>query len=100
MKCPFCKTDNLSASKNPDYSFCDKCGHLVYSKTDDDPDRTKYKYDVDAFRSKAGDPIQVFDAAREKFNKGKYEVVALRIVRGDYSFFGGQMYTVVKKKIK
>lgn len=66
-----------------------------------DPESSLHKYDIyDTFRCKDGEPPAVFQKAKDKFDNGKYEVIGLRLERGDYSLLFGQRYTVLKRRLK
>jgi hypothetical protein len=100
MKCPFCKRVELIPSDGPGYFCCPSCGFLYDEKVNDDLNLNLYKYDIDSLRCKDGNPPLVFQKARDKFNNEKYEVIGLRLERGDYSLLFGQKYTVLKRKLK
>lgn len=100
MKCPYCKKGELTPAKVSGFCTCPDCGFLFKDNVNEDPSLNLYKYDVDTIRSKDAEPKLVFAKAENKFNNGKYEVVGLRIVRGDYSLLFGQLYLVLKRKHK
>ncbi len=100
MKCPNCKRSDLIPAKKPGYYSCSSCGFLFIEKVNTEPELSLYKYDIDTFRCKDGEPPAVFQKAKDKFDNGKYEVIGLRLERGDYSLLFGQRYTVLKRRLK
>ncbi|MCQ2815502.1 MAG: hypothetical protein MJ227_04480 [Bacilli bacterium] len=98
MKCPNCKRCDLIPAKKPGFYSCPSCGFLFDERVNRDSDSTTSRYDVDTFRCKDGEPPLVFQKARDKFNNDKFEVVGLRLERGDYSLLFGQRYTVLKRR--
>ncbi len=100
MKCPYCKAGELKPAKKPGYCCCHRCGFLYTDNVQDDPDLTKYKYDVASIRSKDGEPSAVFQKARGKFNDGKWKVVGNWLVKGNFSLLFGQKFLILKRRAK
>lgn len=100
MKCPNCKRSELTPAKKPGYYSCSRCGFLYIEKANADPGLSSYKYVIDKFRCKDVEVPTVFQKAKNKFDNGKYEVIGLRLERGDYSLLFGQRYTVLKRHLK
>lgn len=99
MKCIVCDCERIQPARVDGFHICSACGFMYDKQPEDDYGKKKPKTKMVFMKSKNLKPEIVFAKAREKFEKGKWVVAAIKLSDKKKSLLFGSEFIVMLKKI-